>query len=245
MGENLRLGTIVLWAMLGLMVACSGYRSQLQYSKLDIPHLGSIVHREAQPLYSVHRAIGELQWEAPLALKVLELPFNPHSYSRYLNYLKNAKRANTVPFNDSLPLPPRYIRLQLEDHVGLTQLLNAPSNQALHTYIQQDDDFALISGIDLAATDEVITAFYSATHVILEKDALGKPYLTLLQDGRETEFYFEELQIFDVQLLSFCWSEDQYHHIKVINLLGQGDRCPKGSYKKAAKLDKGEDYLKF
>ncbi|MEX0274327.1 MAG: hypothetical protein AB3N16_08120 [Flavobacteriaceae bacterium] len=236
------------WAVLALvgLYSCTAYRASRQYQKLQQPKLGTVVQQHGTLGLVEHtQEVGQLQLKRPLAVKVVALPFNNHSYSRYTTYLKNARTANSVPYNDSLPMPPRYVQLQLANQVQVTQLLNAPENQALCDYIAQDPKHALVSSICFTGSDENLATFINATHVFLVQDDLGKPYFKLLQEANERIIYFEELQIFDSEKVSFCWSEDQYLEKRVVNLLEKGQRCPKGTYKKARKAERKRDYLKL
>ena len=236
------------WAVLALTVlySCTAYKASRQYQKVQQPKLGTVVQQQGQMgLVEYTREVGQLQITKPLAVKVVALPFNKHSYGQYTTYLKNTRRANTIPYNDSLPIPPRYVQLELANQVALTQLLNAPKNRALCDYIAQDADFGLVSTISLTATDENLVTFTNATHVLLEQDTLGKLYFKIVHDNGEQFIYFEELQLFDFEILSFCWAEDHYLKKRVVNLLPKGQRCPKGTHKKPVKAEQERDYLKF
>lgn len=235
------------WAISALAVfySCTGIKTEIQQQKSKQPVLGSVVVQGSQWLSTQTQEIGQLYLKKPLPIKVVELPFNKGSYGKYRNYLKHARKANTVPYNDSLPISPKYVRLQLVDLVGITQILNAQENKALCDYIVQDSDHALVSGIDFTATDENLRAFLNATHVFLDQDDLGKFYFSLILENKEQYSYFEELQIFGSETLSFCWAEDHRLQKQVVHLVEYGKRCAKGSHKKAGKTEREREYLKF
>jgi len=236
------------WVILALvsLCSCSAYKASQQYEKLRQPQLGTLVQQNSMLGFAEHtQEVGQLHLKKPLAVKVFALPFNDHSYGVYTSYLKNARRANTIPYNDSTPIPPRYLRLQLADQVVLTQLLNTEENKALCEYSIQDADYALVSSIDFTSTDRDLAVFFNASHVFLTHDDLGKLYLSLEQNNKELVVYFEELQIFEFETLSFCWDEDEYLKKRIVSLINKGQKCPKGTHKKARKAERERDYLKF
>jgi len=236
------------WVILALvsLCSCSAYKASQQYEKLRQPQLGTLVQQNSMLGFAEHtQEVGQLHLKKPLAVKVVALPFNDHSYRLYTSYLKNARRANTIPYNDSTPIPPRYLRLELTNQVALTQLLNTTENQALCEYIAQDAGSALVSSINFTSVDRDLALFLNASHVFLTRDDLGKLYFSVLQNDKEQFIYFEELQIFESETLSFCWAEDQHLKKRVVNLMEKGQRCPKGTHKKARKAERERDYLKF
>ena len=243
MGKNKGAWTWVVLAGFWLC-ACTAYQSNVQYNRLQNPVLGEVRHQSGQ-FIKTHETIGHLVLREPLPLQVVDLPFNKQSYSQYVKYLKTSRRANTVPFNDSLPIAPRYVRLQLADRVELIKLLNEESNKALCDYIVQDEDYGLVESIDFTTTDEGLAAFFNASHVFLDQDEFGKPFMMLLKNKKQHEIYFEDIQIFDSEILSFCWAEDRYQNKYITNLTPVGDRCPKGSAKKAIKLEKERERIKL
>ncbi len=238
---------ILTWAILALvgLWSCTSYKAQQQYQKLQQPILGSVVHHGGEILGANKQVVGQLGFKKHLTVKVIERPFNNHSYGQYTSYLKNARKANTVPYNDSLPIAPKYLRLVLQDQVLLTQLLNNTANAGLKEYIAQDDKYTLVTSIDMTATDERLSELLNADHVFLVHDDYGKRFLQLINGTDEQWLSFEEIQQFNHETLSFCWAEDRYLKKQVVNLLAPGQRCPKGSHKKAAKAAKEREYLKF
>ncbi|TAI48497.1 hypothetical protein [Flagellimonas allohymeniacidonis] len=230
--------------LVSMLLGCSSYKTKKQESQLVLPELGNVVQTQGDMFYSTVEPAGIPSWPT-LKVELQQMPFNTKSYTTYARLMQRAARINSISYNDSLPYKPKYVRLQLTDKVALTQMLNSEAHESLREYLTADDAYKLVTGLDLALSESELVVFLNAEAVQLQKDEYGSLKVVLINGNQQNSFFFSELQVFDYQLSSFCWGEDVLHRKKIKNLIAEGERCPKGTFLKARKMEKDESYLKF
>ena len=225
--------------------SCASYKSKQQIAALTFPQLGGIIETKGELWFGTAEQIGALQWENPAQIMVQELPFNKASYANYANYMQTAGKINSIPYVDSLPYKPKYLRLQLVDKISLVQVLNAGENKNVRSYLENDDAFKIVTRWDITATDALMVQLLEADAVLMEENPQNKMQLVLIKDKKKQLVSQSELQVFDYDFSTFCWGEDRYHNKRIETLLTGNARCPKGTYKKAVKVTSDKSYLKF
>ncbi|WP_350292613.1 hypothetical protein [uncultured Croceitalea sp.] len=226
-----------------LLCNCASYKAKKQEALLDLPQLGTVIKTKGGVLYSAAEQVGIPNWQN-VKVDVQELPFNLESYVTYAKHMRRAGKINTIPYNDSLRYKPKYIRLQLQSKIELTQLLNSEENRETRAYISLDKDHKLVSAIDIALTENEIAMYNAAKGTHLAKDKLGNLIVVLNSDNQKQQILLKDLPSFNYQISSFCWGEDKYHNPRIENIITNGDGCPKTTYLKASKL-KSKSTLKF
>ncbi|MEN1784416.1 MAG: hypothetical protein AAGF77_04675 [Bacteroidota bacterium] len=227
-----------------LMAACSAYRAKKQEALLQYPDLGAIVKTQAEIGYRTVTQVGAAHWDQ-LQVTVQQLPFNPESYLAYAKAMQRAKKINTIPYQDSLPYGPKYVRLQLMDKIALTNRLNDKENTAVLTYLEKDPTLSVVTSLDVALTEEEISLFKAAQRLILTKDKQGNTVLEVAGATGQELYYFSELPIFRYGCATFCWGEDRYHRKRIENIAPEGTRCPKGTFAKPRKVKGDKKYVKL
>ncbi|WP_190808408.1 hypothetical protein [Flagellimonas sp. S3867] len=223
---------------------CTTYKAQKQEAQLNFPELGTLIKTKGDLWYSAAEQIGVPDW-SELKVAVKQIPFNRQSYINYAKYMQQAAKINTISYNDSLPYKPKYLRLQLLDQLGLAQLLNQEKHDALRSYISNDDSYKFVTGLNITVPETEMPGFLQAEAIQLQKDKYNNIVLVVIHGEHEKQYFFSELQVFDYQYAHFCWGEDQYHNMIIENLVSEGQKCPKGTYLKASKVNGDKAYLKF
>nr|WP_299067278.1 hypothetical protein [uncultured Allomuricauda sp.] len=226
------------------LLGCSAYKAEKQESLLSFPELGTLIKTKGDMWYSAAEQIGVPNWSV-LKVDVKQLPFNRTSYYSYAKFMEQAGKINSVSYNDSLPYKPKYLRLQLLDRLGLTQLLNNEQHDDLRSYIANDDGYKLVTGLNITVPEVEMPGFLQAEALQLQKDAYDNIILVVINGEFEKHYFFSELHVFDYQYSNFCWGEDQYHNMIIENLISEDQKCPKGTYLKASKVNGDRSYLKF
>lgn len=228
-----------------LITACGSYKSKQQAAKLTFPELGSIVHVKGEIWNPSTEQIGKPSWDEALSLAAQQLPFNKTTYTTYASYMANASQINGIPYVDSLPYKPKYIRLQLLDKIAATTVLNDKTNTAVREYLENDAAYKLVTRLDMTVPDAMMSEFIGANMIRMVKDTqLGK-HLILTRGTAESKINLADVQIFDYGVSSFCWGEDRYHRKQIEAILSEDEKCPKGTFKKASKVTSDKSYLKF
>ncbi|RDY60781.1 hypothetical protein [Flagellimonas nanhaiensis] len=227
-----------------LLHSCKSYKAQKEEALLSFPDLGTLVMTKGDLWYSAAEQIGVPKW-SKLKVDVQQLPFNRTSYLDYAAHMQRAGKINSISYNDSLPYKPKYLRLQLLDKVGLASLLNNEAHDQLRSYISADDAYKLVTGLNITVPETDMPSFLQAEAVQLQKDRYGSVQLVVINGDFEKRYFFSELHVFGYQYNHFCWGEDQYHNLIIENLISEGQKCPKGTYVKASKVNGDKAYLKF
>jgi len=235
---------IITICAVSLMAACAAYKAERQEALLSFPELGAIVKTKGNLWYSASEQVGVPKWGS-LRVSVQQLPFNNESYSRYAKAVQRAGQINSIPYIDSLPYKPKYIRLQLLDKIKITELLNNDDNQNVKDYLEKDENLKLVTSLDLALSEAEITFFDQAEAFELRKDEHGSVILNVVVDDNEQAYYLSDLRVFDYGYATFCWGEDRYHRLRIENIAPEGEKCPKGTHAKPKKVSADRSYLKF
>ncbi|MFS4493183.1 hypothetical protein [Maribacter sp. 2308TA10-17] len=237
--------TAVIVLAIGLLSACGTYKSEQQAAALTFPELASMVRTKGKLWFASTEQVGNPNWEQPIAITVQQLPFNRASYGTYTSHMVKAGKINGITYRDSLPIKPKYLRLQLLNKINITEQLNASENSNIRNYLATDNSYKMVTRFDITAADVLMVQLLEANTVQLaENDALGK-YLILTKNSKETTIPFSDLEVFDYGFSSFCWGEDRYHRKRIEAILTGNASCPKGTYKKASKVTADKSYLKF
>ncbi len=236
-------GVVLLYGIL-FMLSCGAYKAEKQESLLSFPELGTLVKTKGDMWYSAAEQVGVPDWSV-LKVDVKQLPFNRMSYYSYAKYMEQAGKINSISYNDSLPYKPKYLRLQLLDKLELTNLLNTDSHKTLRSYISNDDGYKLVTGLNITVPETEMPSFLQAEAIQLKKDEYNNIILVVISGELERQYFFSELHVFGYQYSNFCWGEDRYHNMIIENLISEGQKCPKGTYLKASKVNGDRSYLKF
>jgi len=227
-----------------LIWGCNTYKAKRQEHKLQLPQLGTVVKAKGGVFYDAAAQIGVPNWQK-LKVTIQELPFNYESYTVYAKHMHRAGKINSIPYKDSLRYKPKYIRLQLQDKIGFAQLLNNDEHKTMRRYLSLDDDHRLVTTLDLALTEVEITEFQEVLAASLEKDQFENLILVLERVGATRTYLLKDLPVYNYGLSAFCWGEDQYHNMRIENLVAEDEKCPRGTYLKASKIQVDKSYLKF
>ncbi len=234
---------LTLW-ILALLVSCASYRAKKQEALIPVPDLGTVVKVKGDMLYKTSEQVGTPNWQH-LPVTLLQLPFNRSSYLTYAKSVFRAGKINNIPYKDSLQYKPKYLRVQLLDKIALAGLFNTEESKAVRDYLQQDKDHKLVTSLDMALNETDITFFLQAQALQLQKDEFGTVQLVVFNGNTEQRYYFSELEVFDYGYSSFCWGEDQFGNLRIENIAPEDEKCPRGTYTKAAKARAEKEYLKL
>lgn len=229
-----------------LLVSCATYKADKHTNAISFPELSSIVKKDKDVLLnSTAQQVGMPIWSSPIKVTVQQLPFNKISYVTYAEYMQKAAKINSIPYVDSLPYKPKYLRLQLLDKIELTSLLNSQENESVRHYLEKDADYKMVTKIDFTVPETLMPMYEEAETILLQQDELKNIYLILKNGVTEERVHFSHLQVFDYELSCFCWGVDRYDQKRIENMVSDTKKCPKGTFEKASKIDTDKSYLKF
>ena len=226
-----------------LLAACTAVKG-LQAVDPSIPHIGSVGTVVSTPLSKAFHKVGTPRITRPISVSVQSKAFTKASFKAYRKYRETLGKETTIAFHDSLETLPRYYELRLNDLVALKNCLNHERNKGLLDYLGQDPAIRLLSGIafvmdpgngpELANADRIeLTEQYG--QLVLK--AYGPSGSGTIGTGR--------LDVFDFTVNSFCWKTNGRNRTEIANIAPHGRSCPRGTEKRADKLDNTKPYIKL
>ncbi|MDC6390662.1 hypothetical protein PP182_18390 [Maribacter sp. PR1] len=190
------------------------------------------------------RKVGEPKLSTPISVHIHSVPFTKSSYSKYKKYKEHLGEEVNVQFNDSLESAPRFFQLRITDIVRLKQDLNREMNQVMLDYLEDDPGLELLTEISLVSDTPQESILTKATQAQLIQKG-DRVYLEVRNNGTFIQLETSIMEIFDYETAGFCWQLNQRSRPEISTILVNGQSCPKGTEKKAKKLDVSFDYLKL
>ncbi len=226
-----------------VLFACAPLKRTTPSERLT-PYLGMIGKLQKSLLDNHFEQIGKPQIEQGIALSVRQIPFDKSKYKAYLAHTTGKGRATSLTYNDSLPVKPKYLCLELADRIALRSQLNSESNIMVRSYLSKEDNFQIVSKIAFVTNAENTDRLLRSQGVFLSESNNGILEITI-GENKGGRLYFSELEIFDYQVSGFCWEQDQYGKERIAAISLNGESCPKGTDKNVQKLDQTKSYLKL
>ncbi len=226
-----------------VLFSCAPLRN-LQDAKLDAPILGAIGKENTSFLNKNFQQIGQPTLAHSVALSVQEIPFTKSTFKEY-SVLKTQKGDKpTIVYVDSLPVKPKYLRLEIKDKIGLLTVLNDDTNSEVRSYLEKDADCRIVSSISLYMPSKEGDELAHAAEVFLGTNYNGSLQIELINGKERQMMILPEDEIFDYSVMGFCWGEDIYGNPRIETLNDKGG-CPSGTEKSAQKLSDSRSYLKL
>lgn len=209
------------------------------------PSLGDIVQENSGFLNKDLRPIGRPSIERPIALSVREIPFTKKKFKEYSAMKKGKGQESGMAFIDSLPIKPKYISLEISDRIALKAQLNEIYNKEVLAYLSTDADYRVVTGISAIGNPSVMDRLIAADGIFLVEGRNGILYIELFKDDKRTTLALSDLEVFGYERAGLCWETDRYGNGRVGSIVNEGDPCPRGTERKAHKLDRTKHYLKL
>lgn len=154
--------------------------------------------------FSIH-ALPVLQNKIRLDLQVQ--PFTEDIYKTY-----NAKAAKNqalakITYNDSLPVKPEYVTVNIMDLTAMATELNAEHNRDIATYLKDSKNSVIVTGIAVVLPAEDLAKIKQADTYYLLNSQDKKYSVALYKDGKKTELIDLQAGVeLAYNLGKFCWS---------------------------------------
>lgn len=231
--------------LLALLLICCTPIKNLKNKNSFIPSLGAVGKNNTSVLGKNFQQLGAPHIAEPLALSVREVQFSKSMFKTYQAFKENQGAKPVIMYSDSVTVKPKYLSLEILDKVSLQSQLNNDGNKAVREYLTQDDGYALISQISFLATSEIKDHFRTAKSIFLVENSNGSLEIKILNGKEKKVLNFLDIKIFEYDVSGFCWGKDRYGQLKIKAITNKTDKCPKGTEKKAYKLNDTKSYLKF
>lgn len=179
-----------------------------------------------------------------IALSVNAVPFSKSTFKDYTNVKVQKGEKVFVSYVDSLPTKPKYLRFEIKDKIGLKTLLNSEENKQVQSYLTTDADCKIVSSISVQMDEMEADAYLHAEGLFLTTDTNGLLKIQLVNGKQKQLINLSKNEIFDYEVMGFCWGENRYGQPQ-IETLNTGGSCPEGTEKNAQKLDDLQTFLKL
>lgn len=226
-----------------LIFSCSTIKNttKKEVSGLNLGIIG-IEHKNMMEIE--FQRIGKPNMTRALHLNALEVPFSKTSFKVYQNHRVNRGKTVELAYIDSLPKP-TYISMQITDFIATQLLLNEEENSDVRNYLAKDENYKIVSGISLIVNSPLKEEILGSEALFLTATKEGKMAIALLNNKETVTIQLPNEEIFDYELYGFCWGLDRYKQKKIEAILEEGQKCPKGTEKKAYKLNELNPYYKL
>lgn len=231
--------------LLALLLICCTPIKNLKSKNGFMPSLGAVGKSNTSILSKNFQQLGEPHIIEPLALSVREIPFTKSMFKKYQAFKAGQGAKPAIMYSDSITVKPKYLSLEILDKVSLQSQLNKEENNAVREYLSQDDGYALISQISFLANSEIKDNLITAKSIFLVENSNGLLEIKILNGKEKKVLNFLDIEIFEYDVSGFCWGKNRYGQLQIKAITNKTDKCPKGTEKKAYKLESTKSYLKF
>ncbi len=233
-----------LWMLLACVIfSCTPIKKAIS-TETNLPSIAAIGKQDNSLLDLDFKQVGEPAFTTAIALSVDALPFTKSKFKTYQNVKAQRGERMDVQYIDSLPIKPKYLHFEIKDKIGLKTLLNASENDEVRSYLTKDVNCKIVSSISLYMDERQAEMYLTADGLFLTTSSDNMLRLELIIGKKKTYVNLPKDEIFDYQLMGFCWGENIYGKPQIETLNTHG-KCPEGTEKNARKLDEMKSFLKI
>jgi len=207
------------------------------------PSIAAIGKKDNSLLHTNFKQVGEPNLRSAIALSASAIPFNKSKFKTYQNLKTQKGEKLYVTYVDSLTIKPKYVHFEIKDKIGLKTLLNSEENMEVRSYLTKDANCQIVSGISIYIDEMEADMYLRAEGIFLVTDT-GMLRMQLVNGTQKQYVNLSKNEIFDYDLMGFCWGENVYGKPQ-IETLNTGGNCPDGTEKNAQKLDGQYSFLKL
>ena len=217
---------------------------RLQTVISEIPCVGSIGSVEKRLFSKEFKKVGESRISGPISVSIQSMAFTKATFNSYKRHRETLAKPMMGIRNDTLETVPRYFQLKISDFVTLKEYLNNGDNQGLRNYLEDDRDIRMLTGISFVPLMADKQVLQEADHVYLAQQD-GRLILEAHNGMDNKKINMKTLEVFDFETATFCWKENKRNKVEIAVIATDGQPCPRGTEKKAYKLDETKQYLKL
>ncbi|MEM8507829.1 MAG: hypothetical protein AAF717_08365 [Bacteroidota bacterium] len=230
-------------SVLVLSTACATFTGGKKVTT-TIPCIGAIGTTHASFFSKAFVKVGAPELSAPIAVQIQSIAFDRSTFTAYKKFRTAQGKEVTLEYVDTLDTKPRFFQLALSNVVQFTEQLNTERNRSLRTYIMQDRQHLLLSGVSFVTDEATALQLQKSVHFYLTSNA-GELQLQGKTGKYKTTIPMAALQVFDFNTSGFCWQNNRYGKPEIALIVPKGAGCPPDLEKDASKIDDTKVYLKL
>lgn len=217
---------------------------QATSTESQLPSIAAIGKQDKSLLNTNFKQVGEPNLSETVALSVSAIPFTKSKFKTYQNVKTQKGEKVYFSYTDSLPIKPKYLRFEIKDKIGLKTLLNRTENDEVRAYLTKDVNCQIVSSISLYMDEAQADMYLRAQGLFLITDNNGMLRMELINGKQKQYATLSKNEIFDYEVMGFCWGENRYGKPQIETLNAKGN-CPEGTEKNAQKLEDLKSFLKI
>ena len=235
--------TIAYLLLAAMLCACNPLK-EFEQKKVDTPHIGAIGKEDNNLVSRNFLQVGKPELKNAVALSAEYLPFTKSTFRQYKSAMEKSGQKPQVNYVDSIKPKPKYVRLRIKDKIVLKTALNESGNEEVKRYLANDSDCRIVSGISMYLHPMTADNLINSKELFLRTNKNGSLEIEIVNGKERQQFSVPKKEIFDYELLGFCWAEDIYGNAR-IETLNENGHCPDGTEKSARKVEDNKSYLKL
>lgn len=220
---------LLIVGLLGLLAACQTVEIKEKEYKTAaaLTELGSV--GEAYSLFKLEndfktRAFPKLENKIRVAVEII--PFTKKLSKAYTAKGVYNQSQGKMVYNDSLPLKPEIVTVNITDVAGLANELNADYNSDMNRSIQDTKDNRIVSGIAIVLSNEDIAKIKQADTYYLSNNQERKYLLQLYKQGKKSDVIdLTTSTVLGYRLSKFCWNVTERGKWYIADLVEDCSSC--------------------
>lgn len=165
-------------------------------------------------------------FENKIRLDVSVMPFNAEMYKTYMQKSATDQSAAKITFNDSLPVKPEYVTVNIMDISAFATELNAPHNRNIFNYLKETEKSVLVTGIATVLPSSDIEKIKQADSYYLMNNPDKKYTVVLFKSGKKTDVIDLGSGITLAHVLSrFCWVLNDRQQWYISDIVQENQSC--------------------
>jgi len=185
-------------------------------------------------------------YTSPIKVQATAVSFKKSSFKSFEKAQVFQAHKLQIKYVDSIELKPRFLNLEIVDHVGFITLLNDPENVAIKTYLINQNKSHVVTHVSMAFPENTLLDIQQAEEVFIAATGKKSIALHLYKNNELTKVVgFFEGVVFGYKTAHCCWKENSKYQLEIIDLVATNSDCPNKSYLSAQKAKKEINYYKF
>lgn len=233
--------------LLFLMISCGVLPQKNTFYKADSNiELGVVGEKRTEIRKTSFNTFGVPFYDKKIKVSLSVMPFSKKTFKVLQSIIKEKQLPNTISYSDSLKIKPTYVKIEIQDKVGVISALN--KDTAVFDYLKNSPDAVLVSSIQLYTTPDFNNQLKRADAYYLQSDKNKKTWLYLYKNEQEIDkLDIKQTVVFQYKLSSFCWDINYKNKVVLSTLVGKGQKCALPTQKNAQKLEckRKNDFYKF
>ena len=178
--------------------------------------------------------------EKPVRLSLQTKEFNKSTFKKHESALQGTE--GRIPYHDSLKQKPTYLTLEIVDDVVYAEMVN--NHAGLLEFVESTSDARVVTAISFAVPKGV--GIDKGHTFFLEAHSNNTYRIAYYSENKKVgHFSFNEINVFDYQLSSFCWGLDKRGAAKVMDIVEEGKSCDRPLKRSPEKLKKSKNLFDY